>query len=252
MKLFHEEALVQSGDEPLLKILKLWHDLCKEVVGHDFAVNVGNRREHSQLAGYNGEFNVAIPHIIDGKAKLIIWVDNTKDVKLTILTHEISHWILKLQGFQGIVYQSKPHIDIEVYLNTFLHHPGVYEIQRKYGHDPKDYIKERIEHYIKLFQDGVEGKSKEDRVQRALLIIDDYLHSSEVLRGELDKILREKHKLTKKVLAKIIKVVKKYNLVVARDVKQCGLEILKTLGFNTKLWKYIDEINTLKNLVVNK
>lgn len=248
MKLFYEKALLDLGDKPLANILGLWHELCQEKIGADFEVMVGNRREHHQLADYRGESNVATPHIIKNQLKLIVWVDNTRDVKSLLLTHEIGHWILKLQGFRGMVNKPSPHSDIEIILNSLLHHPGVYAIQRQHGQDPQKSIVDRLKHNLKLFREGEEGKTKEDRIQRALIIVDDYMHCSTTLRAEVDRVLREKHKLTKKLLAKLMKIINKYELTSPKDTEKCGLEILKCLGLNMQTWGHIDEISKLRSM----
>jgi hypothetical protein len=249
MKLFHEGALLDLGDEPLKEVLGLWHELCEEKIGTDFEVMVGNRREHHQLASFKGELNVATPHIIENQPKLIVWVDNTRDVKSLLLTHEIGHWILKLQGFRGMINRQNPHSDTEIVLNSLLHHPGVYAIQRRHGQDPKESIEDRFQHSLRLFKKGGEGATKESRIQRALMIVDDYMHVSVKLRAEMDKVLREKHKLTKKLLAKQMKTVNKYELTSSRNVEKCGLEILKCSGLGIQGWEHIDEIKKLRSMV---
>lgn len=251
MKLFYEKSLSDLGDKPLTDILSLWHSLCREKIGADFEVMVGNRKEHHQLSQYNGELNVATPHIIDGQPKLIIWMDDIRNVQSLLLTHEVGHWILKLQGFRGMVYRSNPHSNVEIMLNSLLHHPGVYDIQRQYGQEPEESIVGRLRHSIKLFDEGSESDVKEDRIQRALIVADDYLHCSNAVRAEMDAVLNQKHKLTRKLLKKLLKVFDKYDLLDTSDVEKCGLEVLSVMGLNSNSWEHIDELNKLKNIAAD-
>ena len=248
MKIFYEKAIVETGDKGLIKVLELWHSLCIEKIGADFEVMVANRKEHKQLSAFNGELYTAMPHILEGGLKLVVYVNDTKDVPFIFLSHEICHWIAKLKGFKGLINRANPHSNIEIILNSLLHHPEVYEIQKACGHDPREAIRDRFQQSMKLFTRDGEGQSKEIRVQNALIILDDFLHSSQAERKLMLEILSKKHKLTKKIFSNFFKLSSDYNLLDPFDIERLSREILKKSGINEKVWETIDEIPKLRDM----
>jgi hypothetical protein len=167
---------------------------------------------------------------IEGKVVLSLWLDSLSNVNPILVTHEIGHWVLKLQGFQGFIYQPKKHSDIEILLNSMAHHPPLYALQRSFGHEPQ------------------ETKGRQSWTRNALLLADDLINCSEAYRTHLKKIVSKKHPLTTKLLEKILILPPYYNLLNPDQ----NLKFSKKVILDLKLgdgWYEIDEVKTLISMV---
>lgn len=98
---------------------------------------VGDRHEHPRLKQFDGELNTAFPTIVEGRVALALWLDSLKDVNLIVVTHEIGHWVLKLQGFPAMIYPPDRHSNTEILLNSLIQHPPLYTLQKSIGHNPQ-------------------------------------------------------------------------------------------------------------------
>jgi hypothetical protein len=209
---------------------------------------IGNRREHRQLSSFSGELYVAFPVIIEGKVVLSLWLDSLSNVNPILVTHEIGHWVLKLQGFQGFIYQPKKHSDIEILLNSMAHHPPLYALQRSFGHEPQLEIDSRSIDNIEVFSKEKETKGRQSWTRNALLLADDLINCSEAYRTHLKKIVSKKHPLTTKLLEKILILPPYYNLLNPDQ----NLKFSKKVILDLKLgdgWYEIDEVKTLISMV---
>jgi hypothetical protein len=139
MRLYREIKLRKMADVPTVKMLELWLSLTKKIVGIPISVMYGNRRDNPRLCLPDSEVNTALPMSIKGKVILCLWLDPvTLDrSNFVIVSHEIGHWVLKLQGFRGLICKSKKHCDDEILLNSLTHHPPLYALQRSLGHEPQ-------------------------------------------------------------------------------------------------------------------
>lgn len=245
VRLYRETALRGKADEPTIAMLDLWRSLTEEKVGVLIEVMVGNRREHQQLGSFRGELNTAYPHVVEGKVVLALWLDSFSSVNPIVVTHEIGHWILKLQGFRAFMYQPQPHGNIEILLNSFAHHPPLYALQRSLGHEPQFEIDSRALHDIEIFSSKSETRDRKSWLANALLLADDLTNCSDTNQKRLKRVVKKKHPNTAKLLNRILALVPHYNPLSRRPIQRRIIQELK-LGAG---WQEKDEVRALRSMV---
>jgi len=253
MKLYRETAIYKRADKATIAMLDLWRSLSEEKVGVQIEVMAGNRREHQQLSSFSGELNTAWPVTVEGKVVLTLWLDSFINVNPLVITHEIGHWVLKLQGVLGFIYQPQPHSNIEILLNSFAHHPLLYALQRSLGHEPQPEIDSRVLNDIKVFSNKKETRDTQSWIANALLFADDLTNCSDTYQKRLKGVVKRKHPNTAKLLNRILALVPHYNPIrpdknfqfSRRPIQRRIIKDLK-LGAG---WREIDEAETLKSMV---
>lgn len=253
MKLYRETAIRRHEDTATIAMLDLWRSLSEEKLGVPIEVMVGNRREHQQLGSFRGELNTAYPHVVEGKVVLTLWLDSFSNVNPIVITHEIGHWVLKLQGVRGFIYQPQPHSNVEILLNSFAHHPLLYALQRSLGHEPQPEIDSRALNDITVFSEKKETRDTQSWIANAFLFADDLTNCSDTYRRRLKAVMKKKHPHTAKLLNRILELVPQYNPIhpdnnlrfYRRPIQRRIIQELK-LGAG---WREIDEIDSLKSIV---
>ncbi|MCK4732476.1 MAG: hypothetical protein KAT65_08460 [Methanophagales archaeon] len=248
MRLYRETTLREQADEPIVAMLELWRSLSEQKIGAPIEVMIGNRREHRQLSLFSGELNTAFPVIVKGKVVLSLWLDSLSDVNPILVTHEIGHWVLKLQDFRGLIYQPQLHSDVEIYLNSLAHHPPLYALQRSLGHDPQLEIDSRTLHDIEVFSHDRETKDRQFWVKNALLFTDDLMNCSEEYYTQLDKIVSKKHPNTSNLLKKILAFASSYNLLSPDQNLKFSRRVIQDLKLGSG-WREMDEVRTVISML---
>ena len=126
-RIWSEDVIRDGADEPTLACLELWHSLCDKLFQTRIKVWKSPRKEFPPTAAMTGELNTAIPLIHQGKAILLLLIDDpSSHVEDVIITHEIGHWILKLQGFRTFINRRTRHGTMERMLNTYAQQQSLY------------------------------------------------------------------------------------------------------------------------------
>lgn len=248
MRLYRESAIRKQADEPTIAMLDLWQSLSDQKIGVPIEVMVGNRREHRQLSSFSGELYTAFPGVVKGKVVLSLWLDSLTNVSDILVTHEIGHWVLKLQGFRGFIYQPQKHSNAEILLNSMAHHLPLYALQRSLGHEPQPEIDSRTLHNTEIFSKQTETKKRQFCIRNALLLADDLMNCSEQYRTQLEKIVSKKYPMTAKLLEKILTPAPSYNLLKPdQNLKFCR-KVIEALKLGSG-WREIDEAKELISMV---
>lgn len=248
MKIYHETALIEQADGPTMAMLDLWRSLSLQETGAAIEVMIGNRKENPQLKSFTGELYIAYPRVIGGKVVLALWMDSLRSVKSIIVTHELGHWILKLQGFSGVIYTRQKHNNTEILLNSMAHHPPLYNLQRSVGHEPQEEIDSRCENDIRIFSRDKESKRREIWVSNAFLLFDDVLNCSEQNRGALENVVSRRHPKTWKLVKEVLELARSYDLLDANGNATFCQKVIEGLELG-KEWKKLDEVEGLMRLV---
>jgi len=243
MKLVIESAIRREADLPTLAMLELWHNLVKEKTDTDFEVLIGDRHSVKEMSSFKGELNTAFPNVINGKPCLVLWVDNTNNVFPIIITHEIGHWVLKLQGFQGIKHLKTKDIDIGALLGSMCHHPPLYVLQRQLGHEPQNEIDDRAKSNIQRFTNTSINSGLKD----AFLITDDLLNCSEEFSVQLKNIVSQKHRNVWTLVDIILSLSNDFDLLKPQGNLQFLRKTMKKLKLDKEFYEP-DEILALKNM----
>ncbi len=247
MRLYPETGIRKGVDKPTITVLDLWQSLSEQTIGIPIEVMVGNRKEQPQLRSFSGEINTAFPHIIEGKVRLVLWLEPLSDVKDIIITHEIGHWILKLRGFQAFKRKRQQHSNIEIGLNSMAQHPPLYVLQRSIGHEPQDEIDSRCVHNIKRFTKDKESKQREVWLFNALMLADDVFNSEEN-RQVLINVMTGRHPNTLNLLRKLIELKSSYDLLIPDQNLIFCEQIIETLKLGDD-WYKPNEVNSLVSMV---
>jgi len=213
MNVFRESAIRDKADQPMLKMLDLWHELVSKKIGTPIEVGVACRKDFPQFKNFPGEINTALPMKVQDKPFLVLIFEDTLNVKEILLTHELGHCVLKLQGFSPFVCIPKRHSYTEIMLNSLAHHPPLYALQRSLGHEPQKEIDTRAKHYLKLYSKESEKPGKKVWIQSALRVTDDLLHCSDELKEEMLETLQAKHPHTTRLVNKVLEAYSHYDLL---------------------------------------
>lgn len=252
MNLYHETSIRKKADGPTVAMLDLWKSLSEEKTGIPIEVMVGNRKEQSRLSLFPGEVHTAWPSIVDERVVLVLYFDSLSNVKPVIVTHELGHWILKLQGFSGLIYKPDKHNNTEIFLNSMAHHVPLYILQKSLGHDPQGEIDSRALHNIKLFSRRVKRKERKDlasnAASNALMLSDDIMNCSVDYRTSLENVLINNWPNISKLVRKIVKVASSYDLQDATQNLKFSERLVQELGLGNG-WCKAEEESELASMV---
>jgi hypothetical protein len=242
---YRENQLRKIADPPTIKAIDTWHSLSTQVIGRPLEVVVDNRRNNPQFSSFDGELNVAIPAGYQGRVVLSVWLDSFPNYNPLMLTHEVGHWILHLQGFRGFIRQPRDG-KVEGLFNDVASHLPLYAFQKSIGHDPQTEIDSRCDHNIRLCKNA----SGADTLLSALLLSDDLLNCSWKKRQELEWTIRKYQPDIMKQVDKIISIASDFNLSnpVANLAFRKGL--LKKLNMPGK-WVEKDDVKATKELILH-
>ncbi len=241
MKIYNESAIRKQADTPTIQMLDLWHSLCEERINYSIEVMVADRKEHHQLGSFKGELYTSYPHIIEGKLRLVLWLDSLDNVNPIIITHELGHRVLDLQGYKGLLDTINRHSDTEIMLNSLSDHPPLYVLQRSLGHEPQSEIDSRTQHNIDVYSRDKE-KGKQNWMRNALLLADDLTNCSEQYRKKLRSIVKARHPNTSKLLRKVLTIMQSYNLLKCDSNLRFRQRTITDLHLGSN-WKEADNIS---------
>lgn len=179
-------------------MLVLWHQLCQDVLGGDLEVGIANRHDYGPTKHFHGELNLQVPMVVSGTPMMVLLFEATSSVEDILLTHELGHAVLKLQGFKSIRKTGQPHIDEEIFFNSMCQNPALYVLQRSIGHDPQHQTDARAKHTLHNLKPAPytllgtpPGRFGALSAKNVLLVLDDVLNCSpeiaEALLAKLDK-----------------------------------------------------------------
>jgi len=254
IKYHNEIELREQADKPTNKMLDLWHQLCLKEIGKSFEVLVFNRRDCPDLMNIKGAINTTDIKSWEGKAALRLFLDSTSHLNYVIVTHEIGHWILKLQGVKGVRNdeesgEARYEGGIEMSLNNLCSHPALYKLQRSMGHEPQSEIDRRANHNIVGVSKTAEKDDPLQQVKYALSFADDLINCSEDVRKGLQRIIAKRWSKTEKIVNKILEIKGTKDLSIIENANMLPQEIINRLSLSGN-WSVVDSIQFLKNFVL--
>ncbi len=254
MEIRRESAILKQADEPTEKMLALWHKLCRDVLNGDLEVGVASRREYKPTKHLEGEINFAIPLSVNGNPMLVLFFDNLKSVEHVLITHELGHEILKLQGFKGIQKSNEPHSNEEILFNSMCQHPALYVLQRSLGHDPQHEIDKKARHDLSLLKPepfALYRLKPKISAETVLYLADSILNChpdiSEALFAKLDDIRPEAAKCIRDICC----IHDSFDPTKLDSYPAFVQAIMQRLRFGAE-WTILDEIPGLKALASGK
>lgn len=209
-QLHSEQELRRLGDEPTLAMLDLWSRLCVEQFHQHIEVKYVDRHYSPKWAGEGLQLNLSEVKIVGGKLVLLLFLDCVQPVDLLMVTHELGHRVLDLQGYRGTTHK---HLhDISILLNSLAQHPPLYKLQKSVGHDPQQEINSRAESDTKRLKKQLERPGDVTCISNALLVADDLMNCSEEHRTTLRDVLSRYHPNTWRLVQEFMDIAKQYDL----------------------------------------
>jgi hypothetical protein len=196
MDIYPESTILKQADLPTVGMVDLWHRLCLSELGTDMPLAVGCRKEVPAFQGFPDEINTAVLEVIGGIPSLLLLFDSLEKVEEVILTHEIGHWVLKLQGALAFRDPRAPNSNVEILLNSMCQHPALYALQRSLGHDPQYEIDDRAKGMLRRFEETKEPPQPRVVLENALLAVDDLINCSDAVCTSLSLALESNHPRT--------------------------------------------------------
>lgn len=244
MKVIEEVNIRKLADSPTVTMLDSWKDLTMEKFGKVPEVMIGDRKEHPQLKSFPGSINLAYPHRVKGKACLVLWLDSVDPPDLLMVTHELGHWVLKLRNFLGLLSYPKKNNNIEILLNSLAHHVPLYELQKKYGHEPQVEIDSRTSHNLDLFSKDGESEDNNACKLSVLILADDIMNCSLNLVDQMKSLLSKKHPKTYKMMETILETKSYYDLHIPKKNLKFQRMVIRKLALpgSWDAGKDIDEL----------
>ena len=192
--------------------------------------------------------STALPQVIEGRVRLVLWLENLEHVTDVLLSHELGHWVLCLQGYKSIKDPNNRHSNTEILLNSLASHRPLYDMQRSLGIEPKEEIDSRARNTKTVFSRDDKTDSKRKQTENALLVADDLMNCSSSIRDELEGVISERHPKTYSLVRTIIETASHYDLL---DKEQNG-RFLKMVVRKLELgdgWRFTDDVSELKSQV---
>lgn len=247
MKLIEEVSIRKIVDSSTIAMLDLWKELTIKKFGKAPEVIIGDRKEHPQLKSFVGSINLSYPHKVKGKVYLALWLDSVDPLNLLMVTHELGHWILKLQNFLGLLSYPKKNNNIEILLNSLAHHVPLYELQKKYGHEPQIEIDSRASHNLNLFSKDEEPYDNNTCKQSALILADDIINCSPNIADQIKSLFSKKHPKTYKMVDTILETKSYYNLQIPEKNLKFQKMVIKKLALpnSWEVGKDVDELSKM-------
>ncbi len=218
---------------PIAKILDNWRIICIEKIGQDVQVMLADRKDNPDIAELPGNFNMAHPYMLnDGRVGLIVWLNSTMEIDQAVITHEVGHWVLILQGFCGFSNKSaEVHKMIGARLMALLHHAPLYELQKQIGDNPQPVINVLSEEYILYFSQYKE--TARSVTEHTLIAGDLMINAQEAGRRKLERVLKKKHPNTKRLVQTVVSLRNKYNIFKPEGNRKWGWSLIKELGLGS-------------------
>jgi len=233
---------------PTAKMLERWQSLCAEKIGQDVQVMLADRKDNPDIAELPGDLNLAHPYILgDGSIALIVWLNSVAVIDQVVITHEVGHWVLLLQGFCGFNNKNAEVNKMKgSFLNALLQHAPLYEFQKQIGHNPQPVINSYSESYILSFSQYKE--TAQNVIEHALIAADIMINALEIDRNKLGRVLKKRHRNTNKLVRTIMNLQGNYNTLKPNSNKKWGWEIIKVLGLGAG-WSEVSGEDIITRLI---
>lgn len=244
-RLYREHDLRAEVGKPYIDMLDLWTICSRENIGLPIEIRVLDRREHPKFKDFSGLLNSALPEVINGEIKLIVYLETINPIDYQLMSHEIGHWILNLRGFKTV--RIKDASFIGSLINSLAHHRPLYELQRSLKIDPQDSIDQRARDYILLFGERDNSDDNNSRIADALMLSDILLSCSSSIGLELNETIAMNYPLTKQFSDIIVETASYYNL----HERESNLKFVRMLCKNLKLkndWNIVNNLYELRSL----
>ena len=204
---------------------------------------MADRRENPQLRDMPGTISTASPSVIEGKIRLVLWLENVHPFDPIIVTHEIGHWILCLRGYKTFVDPNNISSENVGSLNSLAQHPPLFALQRSLGHEPQEMIDSQTENDTNYYN---EFKERDPRrwISDALYITDHLISCSENYRHKLNNVLKKRLPNVNRLVRSVIDLINRSDLHSPENNTKFCYKLIKELQFQN--WIEYDQLSNIK------
>ena len=241
---YRESELLRTTDMATSKMLERWHSVSEKVVGRPIEVIVDNRRVVPELRSIQHEVNTARPVGYKKKIVLAVLLESFPSLNLLLVTHEIRHWVLRLQGFRNMIRHPRDQ-ETEGLLNDVGAHVPLYDLQRSVGHDAQHEVDSRCDQDIETFSRPVTW----GEARKTLYLADDLLNGSLEKRERLKWTLRRNHATTLKTVEMIVAISSEYNLLDPEQNITFRRRVITQMRLGGE-WSVHDDVKQIKHLIL--
>jgi len=246
MAFISEDSIRKKADEATIKFLDLWEELSNSVLGTSLPVCIKDLKKNPLYKHITYEFSTAIPDPVEKPVSLAIWTSHYPHLSNVLITHEIGHWILVLKGFKTIREGRLDRVK-NAFIRSMIDHPVIYSLQRKYGHDPLEWVDKRAIDSIHYVQKQAVSWPHSINLM-ALYLADDVFNCSKRVSKRILRLSRRYHPKLHEKIVTITNCMNKFDLNNPEENLQCRYEIVSELGLKGK-WVIKDDLTDLLNRI---
>lgn len=242
MKIILEDSIRKQGDETTIEFLELWKELSISTLNKHLPVCIRDLKDHPHYKHIDTEFHSTNPYPENKPVSLAIWSSHYPNLDDVLITHEIGHGILVLQGFKTILERSLG-ININGLIRQLGDHPVIHSIQKQYGHNPQILRDPRARKSINF----VRKKPipwPESETLMAMYLADDVYSCSKTISKRILKLSSRYHPTLHDKIERIIQCMNKHDLMDIEENLQCRFEIISELNISGK-WVIQDDLQDL-------
>lgn len=243
-----EQGIREMMPESVLRIMNSWTLLTKEIFDYPIEIVATAKSEHPQFSKIPQNLHIAYPHILNKKVVLVVVVNDFSNVPYVVFAHEVSHWILKLKGYKGLLNKRDKLGLLAAHINDPCTHSSVWQLIKECGLNPQSEIDNRAEHDIKLLLNSAESKEPLEQKTLALYLCDDLINRTSNLKIKLNINLLNKYPATYGFIQQITALVNRYNLNKPDDSNACIEQLQKELSLPGS-WVVIDDREEIRKKI---
>jgi hypothetical protein len=205
---------------------------------------MADRKESPRFKDIDGPFSTAIPQELENELCLVLWLDIVEPLDYVLITHELGHFVLMLQGYKCLIDSYSPSGEIGGMLNSFAAHPPLFTLQKSLGHDPQGMIDSKVRYDISVYE-REERLLEEFYIRDGLLVADDLNNCSPNEKQRLSQVVKSRYPNIYRVATIALNTLQYYDL---HDPKE-NFKFMKNLRKILKLgssWVELDYVARLK------
>ena len=238
------------ADSATVKMLDLWRTLCIEKLGQPIEVMACDRKEYPYhgVSTHVGKFNSSIPQSFQDTMVLMLLLESVRPFDLMILTHELGHWVLRLQG-QKVMMNTTNDLEKKRDYSEFSSlctHPALHKLQKNLGHDTQKMIDKKVDFDIALLKTKTENNDEKSQVEEALYYADDLINCSSSNRTGLERKLGSRMPKIAIKTRQVIEISKRRDVTRIEEALPFSKEIVREVNLAGN-WYESNEVDLLKS-----
>lgn len=215
------------------RVTDVWFKLSVEKCGPPgIPVTIKSRNELG-IFKHLSAVSTAFPYTDGEIVCLVVALDETAIFDEFTVAHEITHWILNLEGFVTYKDHEAPNNDCQLMLGSVLSHVNVNARLKRYGFDylsQVDALAQSVGRAIR--RRTAWNLPKAELIAKALLCVDILLNCSPARNRDLQEAIAPREALSN-IVSNSLSVLSHYALDDLEGNKRAGRMLIRSLGLST-------------------